>query len=429
MRWSVVALVVLVVGCSSSKPVDVGPSPLEQTSDASGEGARVRAAQKTVSTAASADSWTSLGIAWMQLGRLRHDAGAIGHAGEAITKALALDPKNPRALLVQGTLAQAERQFDKARVIAEGLTARDAKNAEAWGLLGDARLALGQSAEAFAAYDAMLALAPGVPAYSRAAYARWLTGDVDGSLAMWAEAAKAGHLAEPEPLAYAACGAGDVLWSVGRLDEAERTYAAALKIVPDAPDALLGHGRVMLARGDAAAAIVDLEKAAMTDRREDALHWLAAARVKAGGSDAKELAALADDAAARDRQALAAVRAARGIDPAATLKLAREVASADVGSDDTVCWAAYRAAGASTAGGADVGRDVSGDAACARAMRLGTRDPSILAHTGLAALKRGDARGKELIAQALALNPAFDPIVGPEAALGVGSAPVAGKAP
>ena len=49
------------------------------------------------------------------------------------------------------------------------------------------------------------------------------------------------------------------------LDRAERAYTRALELNPDSPDALLGHGRVLLARGSIDAAIDRLLHAAAAD--------------------------------------------------------------------------------------------------------------------------------------------------------------------
>ena len=53
-------------------------------------------------------------------------------------------------------------------------------------------------------------------------------------------------------------------------------------------------------------------------------------------------------------------------------------------------------------------------AAIARALRLRTPDPRLLYHAGMIARAGGDqARKRELLARALALSPAFDPVHAP----------------
>lgn len=401
MRPTVFVLLSALAACSAEKQPErqrLGGA-LDQTNDESLLGMRVRDAQDAVRARATPEAWTNLAVAWMTLGRTHHDEAALLKAREAVDEALIASPKLKPALIVDATLAQARHRYDKARVIAENLTTIDASDPETWGLLGDAQLALGKSAEAFNAYDRMLAIAPGMETYSRVAHARWLAGDVDGALAMWGKAAGAVKADDAIALAYTACGAADILWNVGKLDEALRAYQAALSAVPEYPDALLGRGRVLFAKGDFTSATTDFQQVVPTDRRESALHWLAAAQQRTGSDASATLSALADDTTVRDPEASVQARAARGIAPNETLTRARN------DSDDALCIAAYRANALDEA-----------QAPCARALLIGSRNPSVLAHAGLVELARGDASGHERISQALGLNPMFDPVVALEAA-------------
>jgi len=75
----------------------------------------------------------------------------------------------------------------------------------------------------------------------------------------------------------------------------------------------------------------------------------------------------------------------------------------DVYGADAVAWTALKT------GKVDVAR-----AASARALRLKTPDPRLLYHAGMIARAGGDqARKRELLARALALSPAFDPVHAP----------------
>jgi len=267
-------IMLILAGCSRA-PV----SPLERPSGDSAEAMRVRSAVAALSGAAQRNpgNWTTLATAWLQLGRLEADAHAMQLARAAALRALELDPKSEKALVIVATLEQAAGNYAEARRAAERVTRMNAQNAAAWGALGDALLALGESAEAFAAYDRFVELAPGIPAYTRVAYARWLLGDVDGSLALYEAAARNGHVSEPEPLAYTAAQAGDVLASVGRVNEADNAYAAALYLVPRYPDAVLGRGRIALNNHDYGSAARDFMTLLATDRRDDALPMLGVA--------------------------------------------------------------------------------------------------------------------------------------------------------
>lgn len=61
---------------------------------------------------------------------------------------------------------------------------------------------------------------------------------------------------------------GSSLFSQGKLDEAMSAYAAALKFVPDYPDAVLGAARIKAVRGDVATADTDVAAVLAKDPKE-----------------------------------------------------------------------------------------------------------------------------------------------------------------
>ena len=117
-----------------------------------------------------------------------------------------------------------------------------------YGVVGDAQLELGRYTQAFAAFDTMTRLKPGVSSYTRIAYARELLGRLDGArnaLLLARDAAAD----EREPLAWTETQLGKLELSRGRLGAAETHLLAALRTFPGYVYALDARAQVELARG------------------------------------------------------------------------------------------------------------------------------------------------------------------------------------
>ncbi len=211
-----------------------------------------------------------------------------------------------------------------------------------FGLLADASLATGDVEGSGAAVEQMMDLAPGLPTYARAAELRFRTGDVDGSLEMWRTAFQSGHKEIAEAMAYTAVGAGDAfLYGKGDLEQADRSYDAALRSLPKDAAALLGKARVQLARG------LPCDVAAIDEAARDAdVVSVAADCAAAGGAPVAPalFAAQVDEVAARDRRSAAVALATRKVNLARARALADEQAR-DAGGledDDALAWVLMR---------------------------------------------------------------------------------------
>src|SRR5205085_2499650 len=102
-------------------------------------------------------------------------------------------------------------RFAEARDAARELIASRADDSTGHLVLGDALLELGDFDEAVASYQRAMDLRPDLRAYERAAHARWLTGDVEGSIELYAMATDAGSVRDPESTAWCWTELGDVL--------------------------------------------------------------------------------------------------------------------------------------------------------------------------------------------------------------------------
>jgi tetratricopeptide (TPR) repeat protein len=354
------------------------------------------------------EPWVELAEAWVRKAREAQDPTLYRRAQDAAQEALRLKPDdNAPALRVLGLVAREQHDFAKLRELASKLTQQNPQDASAWGLLGDAALELGDYKASEDAYQKMLDLRPGLPAYSRAAWLRWLTGDPDGALELWDEAIRAGAERDPEPLAYCLTEAGHVEWSRGRLDAALARYEAALKVKPDHAGALLGRGRVRLAQGDGAGAVTDLDASLKARRLEETFLWLMDAKRAAGqGAEADQMEAqLLKGSALDDPRTVSVWLSTRDKEPARALALAQEDAKqrGDLYTQDALALALWRN-----------GKLPEAEALVGKMLALGTPDPKLLAHGGLILAGCGKPDlARPLLEKALALNPMFDPGLAP----------------
>lgn len=352
---------------------------------------------------AKSDLWVALGRAWAKRARDASDPRYYLQADACAQVALDLDPNSPLARDLRGLVLLSDHRFQEAKALAEQVIARRPDDPMAWGTLSDAQLELGEFSGAIAAAQKMVSLKPNLPAYSRAAYLRWLQGDAKGAIAMERLAIDAaGSGRDVEPRDFAICDAATMFWHQGDYDGAEAGYRMALAERPGYPPALVGVARVKLARGDGKGAAELLDQAWRASPLAETAWLLGDAREMAGDQAGAEEAwlRLALDGRRGDRRTYAQLLSAKQRDPARALALTEEEARGrgDVYTRDAHAFALYRA------GRIDEARRESD-----RARELGTRDARLLFHAGAIRLAAGEtASGRALLEQALALNPAFD---------------------
>ena len=261
--------------------------------------------------------------------------------------------------------------------IGEADRCRAVRPNDAWtaGVLGDARIELGDYDEAFAAFDRMSSLRPDAASYARTSYARELQGDLDGALRLMTMAAEATPPQDAESVAWHYAQIGHLNVEMDRLDAARRAFGHAAFVFPGHPLAIDGLAQVELAAGrrEAALGLVQQRLASAPSPADLALagdllealgrHDEAERQFKlaeaAWRSDVPEPAKLARFLAEHHRDVDAAVRLA-------------EQASAerdDIFTNDALAWAYF-----------NQGRVADARRAIARALRTGTRDREIRRH-------------------------------------------------
>lgn len=349
---------------------------------------------------------TLLGLAFQQRARETADPSYYPRSGEALRRALAIAPRSYLALTGLAALAASRHRFAEARALAARAVRLSPRSAEAYGVLGDALVELGRYREAFAKFDRMAALKPGLASYTRVSYARELLGRPAAAIAAMRLAVEAGA-GTAEPAAWTLVQLGNLYFDVGRLGLAARSYREALVRFPGYVHAQAGLGRIAAARGRYA------EAAALYGK---AVERLPLPQYEAALGDVLRLAGK-DDQAARAYSVVGSIERlleANGVrtdletalfdldhdrDLGGALARARRAyrERKSIDGEDVLAWALYKN-----------GRCDQALVHSRRALRLGTRDALKLFHRGMIELCTGLSReGRASLRQALALNPRF----------------------
>ena len=280
--------------------------------------------------------------------RTRPDPAQFERAKQISAAAVERAPQDVHAWTVLAWVRMAEHRFTDALAAAKHAQNLAPDNARMLALMSDALVELGRYDEAVDVTQHLVDIAPGIPAWTRAAHLRFLFNDLDGAIQLMAMAARAGA-AHGEPSAWTWLDLARLYLSAGNLAAANEAIAAAEQSYPGLAAALSAHARVRLAKGDAAAAL-DLYHRAIKVQpsAEDALAaWRVARQLKERGAE-KHLAALLDGFAKLDRErsrrALAEYFAERG-ETGTALALAREELAArpDLYSEASLARVLHRA--------------------------------------------------------------------------------------
>jgi tetratricopeptide (TPR) repeat protein len=361
----------------------------------------LRAAQELAKKNPTSDAaWINLGHAWVKEARGRADPGYYLHARACAAIVLARAPDDRLALDLEGLVLMNQHAFEDARTLAERITRAHPDDAMAWGTLSDALLEVGRYDDAEAAVDRMVALKPGLASYVRASHLRWLRGDLEAAKRHARSAIDAGRGArDPEPHAWTLCHAATIFLHEGDLDGADVGYEQALGRVSEYPCALVGRGRIALAKKDAARAADLFARAAAVEPTAETL-WLLGDAFAAKGDEAKanEAYARVEQEESRDARTVALYYAVKNkrVDHALALARSELEKRKDIYTEEALAWALFRN-----------GKNGEAKEAITRARRLGTRDARLMAHEGRIRIANGDASGRALVEKALATSPAF----------------------
>ena len=129
------------------------------------------------------DALTELGYAYQLRWRETADASYLPRSEEALRRAVRFGTEDANAVVGLGSLALIRHEFRAALAYGRRAQRLLPGSYRPYGIVGDALVELGRYDEAFAAFDRMVSLRPGLASYARVAYARELTGDRRGARA------------------------------------------------------------------------------------------------------------------------------------------------------------------------------------------------------------------------------------------------------
>lgn len=353
-------------------------------------------------------AWSDLAHAEVEQARVTLDASRLDAADKALRTSLALRKKdNYAAVTGQGLVANARHEFADGRDFGLRATRMAPDRADGYAVLADAQIQLGDYPAARAAVQRLLDIAPAGAAYSRAAYDLETNGR-PGDAAIALQRA-VGSASTADERAFAEARLGELAWSRGALDRAERHYRLALDAVPGHPYGEAGLARVYAARGDTAKALGMYRE--LTGRTP--LPEFLAEAVEVGGGDG---ARVRTETATLDAQ-VRLLRASGGaVDPHLALYVA-DHGDPDVAVElmrgewrrarsvivaDALGWALHRA-----------GNDSEAVGYARRAARTGWDNALFRYHRGAIEHALGLPEGERHLREALALNPYFSPYHAP----------------
>lgn len=352
------------------------------------------------------DRLGSLGLAYQLRWRETGDPTFLPRSERALEQALELRPRDPNITLGLGNLALIRHDFRAGLELGRKARRLAPDSSRPYGVIGDALLELGRYDEAFAAFDRMVAVKPTLAAYARIAYARELTGDRAGASSALRLALDAAGGA-PEPTAWTHVELAKLERGSGRLERAARHVRAALSIFPGYVRALEQRARIEAVRGRLAQATATAARAAKAVPTPDGVALLADLLERKGRpAEARRQREAVETLEGKLRAngfeidaGLVLYRADQGIDPQATVALARRARAAapSIEGDEALGWALVRA-----------GRCAEGIRWLDRASRLGNQDALRFFYRGRAAACAGDEdEMRAWYRRALALDPYF----------------------
>ncbi len=365
-----------------------------------------QAEQRVAADPQFAPALTTLAEGYFERAGATGDPSWLTKAEDAGRRAVRADATAFEAMDALAVIAASRHRFREALTWTERSLAVAPTRVAPLSIRTDALIELGRYDEGFTTAQERLDLRPDLASYSRASYVRELVGDREGAIRLMRMAIDAAAQ-NSSSRATARAQLGLVLLDQGDLDAAEREVRTALAEVPDDANATFVLARVLVARGeleeaaglfeqvaaalpepDHLAALAEVERAlGRTDaaRRHDAEMRAAFDLLEANGQDVDLDAALLEADLQRPTTADVA-RARRG-----------QAARPGIAGDQALGWVLTRA-----------GRCAEGDRYASRSLRLGTRDPLMLFHAGMAAACAGrPGVARDRLTAALDLNPAF----------------------
>ena len=424
LRWTMIplfaalAVLAILVLLSNESPVDQRvqlPFEFRQSTGTSTDSLVGDLQQQIRENPKDFEAHINLANAYLQKVRETGDPSLYTKADDLLAEARKLNGRSPELFATQGTLDLARHDFRAALEHGTRALAYDPESARYQGIIGDAQIELGMYDEAIDSYQEMVDSRPDFAAFSRVAYARELYGDPEGAIEAMQFALQAGS-GTPENVAWAHVQMGNLWFTSGNLQEAQKAYGLSTRTVGAYAPALAGQAKVAAARGD-------LEQAATLYRQAFNRMPLPEYAIALGDVYAE----MGDRRKAEEQyeliQSMDKLLRANGVNTdleialfyadhdmnlQTSLQKARAAYDArpSIHAADVLAWTLYKS------GDFEEARKYSSEA-----LKLGTRDPLKLFHAGVIARALGQReQARAYLQKAIDLNPHFSVLYSDEAA-------------
>ena len=356
-----------------------------------------------------AKAYFGLGDALIRKARESGDPSYFNRAEEALKKSLEIAPQNGGVLRHLAYVHYSRHEFAPAAVYARKAVEMNSSDSDAYGVLGDALLEVGQYPEAAAAYAYMIELDESLYSYGRLAGLKSARGDGAGAVAALERAIAIGKATKlpAESIAWTEWQLGAEYFAQGNLSAAESNYRRSLASYPNYYRALAGMAQLRAAEKNLAAAIALYQQAMAILPLPEYAAALGEIFEKIGKPEqARQQYELVEyigklntlNQALYNRE-LAYFYADRDIKAQEGLELAQRELNyrRDIYAYDVLAWNLYRN-----------GQYDEASAAMEKALRLGTQDAKLFYHAAMIYHRIGElAKAKEFFKRALATNPHF----------------------
>ena len=351
---------------------------------------------------------TQLAAAYIQKVRETTDFSYLDRASKIVDNVVSADSHDYQALRLRSEIELERHEFAKVAEDSRKLTKMAPEDPWNWGTLGDALIELGQYNDAAEAYQKMVTLRPDLASYNRAAWFRFLAGDMPGAVEIMQRAISAGS-PSAENTAWCLVELGHLYLKSGHSADAEKAYQAAITTFPGYHPAYAGLGKAQAVRGEVKQAIASYERAQASTPLPDyaaALYDLYhASGDEKNAQKERDLIDLYDhlnlsngEKANRNVAMIFSDHNWR-VDRALDLAQAEISMRKDIYTYDALAWALYRNK-----------QYTEAKAAMAEALKLGTPEPMFYYHAQQIALAAGEEKqATEYAKQFQTLNPEYRP--------------------
>ncbi len=353
----------------------------------------------------SAKECTELATYYIKKARETGDFSLNVKAETLVEKALQFDATDATARKLKASVHLIFHRASEALETAKKLNAEFPNDDFVYGILTDANIELGNYKEAAESAQKMVELKPGVSSYIRVANLRSLHGDFNGAVEMFKNAAHLADSTDKEAQSWCLVQLGDEFWKNGKYAEAEKSFDDALQIFPNYYPAIAGKARIRAAQNDFETALKLLFDANDRAQNVETTILLGDIYTKQGFSEKAQqqydlVEVIVKQNNINDQKRLALLWADHDVrlDEALAITKHESELQKDIFTNDVLAWCLYKK-----------GQLTDAKAAITNALSLKSNDARILYHAGMIEKDLGNAKeAKELLQQALKINPMFD---------------------